>query len=290
MKNFFRNIPWVNILIVVLVSALLIGGIVGITAAVKEDMKDIPNSAFKRGALDSNGLFVDSDTSIYTKDLIECVGLEIEPDFEASGSYQVFYYDVNKSFIGATELIDASEDGVYMKGNTFGLAKYCRIMIIPECPVDDNGNTKENWKIRFYEVSNYADDYNISVSKNQSVNYEAINLLAGITIHDNMVNSTSDDYSSSHVESTTFSCTDKITVAGYKQLKLIVPDGGRMQVVFYDKEGTNLDVRNVYELDCTSTGEEGEGVIDILAGAEFIAVNIILDSVEIGDYHLCFVK
>ena len=167
MKNFFRNIPWVNILIVVLVSALLIGGIVGITAAVKNDKTTISNSAFKRGALDSNGLYVDTKTSIYTKDLIECYGLEVEPDFEVSGNYQVFYYDTNKLFLGSTPLMDSQTDGVYVKGDDFPYAKYCRIVISPEAPKDDIGNVETDWKIRFYQVADYANDYKITVQKKQ---------------------------------------------------------------------------------------------------------------------------
>ena len=176
MKNFFRKIPWVNILIVVLVSALLIGGIVGITAAVKNNKTTISNSAFKRGALDSKGLYVETKTSIYTKDLIECYGLEVEPDFEVSGNYQVFYYDTNKLFLGSTPLMNSQTDGVYTKGEDFPYAKYCRIVISPEAPKDDIGNVETDWKIRFYQVADYANDYKITVQKKQP-NIGAENLL-----------------------------------------------------------------------------------------------------------------
>jgi len=175
MKKFFRRIPWVDILIAVLVSALAIGGIVMITKAAKEDKKTIFNSVFKRGALDANGLYVESDTSIYTKDLIECQGLEITPDFETTGTYQVFYYDTNKSMIGSTPVMDAHSMVAYNKGTDFPYAMYCRIVITPEVPVDDDGYVDEDYKIKFYEVASIANKYTIKVNKEQKnigvVNY-----------------------------------------------------------------------------------------------------------------------
>ena len=139
MRKFIRRIPWRDILIFVLVGTFVIGGLVGITSAIKNDKTEISNIEFKRGALDANGLYVESKTSIYTKDLIECVGLEIEPDFEVSGNYQVFYYDTNKQFLGASPLMDAQTGGVYVKGNEYPLAVYCRIVISPEAPEDEDG-------------------------------------------------------------------------------------------------------------------------------------------------------
>ena len=170
MKRFFRNIPWRNILIIGLVAVLGIGAVVGITSIVKEDMKEISATAFKRGAIDQNGFYVESENSIYTKDLIECQGLEIAPDFEAGGHYQVFYYAPDKSFIGSTILLNCQSDGVYVKGESFPLAKYCRIMITPESPKDDYGNTIEDYKIKFYEVAGIANKFTISVNKSQSAN------------------------------------------------------------------------------------------------------------------------
>lgn len=162
-----------NLISGVLVVALLIGSVVGLTAIFNKETKKIGASAFAVGSVDENGNYVESKTSIYTKDLLECQGLTIEPDFEASGTYQVYYYSADKQFMGATGIFDV-DDGVYTDDSTYSLAKYCRIVITPAIPTDDAGNPKENFKIRFYEVAKYANDYTITVNKDQSftpVNY-----------------------------------------------------------------------------------------------------------------------
>lgn len=167
MKRFFRNIPWRNVLIITLVAVLGIGAIAGISTIAKNDKKTISSVAFKRGALNDLGFYVESDQSIYTKDLIECQGLEIEPDFETLGTYQVFYYDCNKLFMGKTDKINSQTDGVYVKGDSFGFAQYCRIVITPAPETDEDGNVDEDFKIAFYEVASYANKYKITVNKDQ---------------------------------------------------------------------------------------------------------------------------
>lgn len=167
MKRFFRNIPWKNVLIIALVVVLGVGAVAGIASIAKNETKTISSTVFKRGAIDLNGNYVESKTSIYTKDLIECQGLEIVPDFEATGNYQVFFYDVNKLFIGSTEIIDAHNGGVYTKGEDFPYAKYCRVVITPENEKDDYGNTIEDWEIKFYEVAGIANKFDITVNKKQ---------------------------------------------------------------------------------------------------------------------------
>ena len=168
MRRFFRNIPWKNILIISLALVLGAGAIAGITSIVKEEKTTINATAFKRGALNDLGFYIESDQSIYTKDLIECQGLEIEPDFEVIGNYRVYYYDANKNYLGATKLFSAQEDGVYVKGEEFPYAKYCRIVITPTPEKDEDGHVEEDFKINFYEVAGYANKYKIRANKDQT--------------------------------------------------------------------------------------------------------------------------
>lgn len=172
MRRFFRNIPWRNVLIITLTVVLGIGAIAGIASIAKKDTKTISATYFKRGAIDSNGFYIESDTSIYTKDLIECQGLKIEADFEATGSYQVFYYDNNKQFIAATEVLDCQSNVLYSKGETYAFAKYFRVVITPETPRDDYGNTIKDYKIKFYEVAGIANKFTITISENQTMSFE----------------------------------------------------------------------------------------------------------------------
>lgn len=169
MKRFrFNKIKWDNIISAVVVVALLVGCVAGLSALFNSKTTDVSDFNFKKGALDSAGFYVESDTSIYTKDLIECQGLVIEPDFEATGTYQVFYYGEDKNFCGSTEVLDAHLDGMYERGDTFEFAKYCRIVISPATPEDEDGYPVEDWKIHFWEVAGYADDYKITVDKKQN--------------------------------------------------------------------------------------------------------------------------
>ena len=181
MKVFrFNKIKWDKILSAALVIVILVGCTAGLAAIFNTKTTSVSDFKFKKGALNSQGLYVKSDTSIYTKDLIECEGLEITPDFEATGTYQVYYYGSDKKFIKSTEVFDAHLDGAYKRGSDAPEAKYCRIVISPDTPEDDDGYPKENWKIRIWEVADYANDYDIIVNKKQSnftVPYEGSNQL-----------------------------------------------------------------------------------------------------------------
>jgi hypothetical protein len=123
--------------------------------------------SFKVGAIGEDSNYVKSETSIYTKDMFECQGLTIEPDFDASGTYQVFYYGEDKAFLAATDVMEANA-GVYVKGEEFPLAKYARIVITPEVPTDDNGEAVEDFTISSVDVIRYVNDYTISVAKDQT--------------------------------------------------------------------------------------------------------------------------
>ena len=176
MSRFKRKFKWKNILSFVLVGVLLVGAVAGLGSIFGKDTKTISSTAFSVGGINAQGNYEKSDLSIYTKDMFECQGLSIEPDFEATGTYKVFYYDSNKNFIGATDELNA-EDGVYTRGDDFVNAQYARIMITPDVPVDEDGNEVEDFKIRFYEVTSYASDYTITVNKEQKGNVYSENLM-----------------------------------------------------------------------------------------------------------------
>lgn len=182
MKIFrFNKIKWDKILSAALVIVLLVGCVAGLAAIFNTKTTEVSDFNFKKGALDSKGFYLKSDTSIYTKDLIECQGLVIEPDFEATGSYQVFYYDVNKNFVEATPKFDAHTNGIYERDNAVPSAKYCRIVISPDTPKDDDGYPVDDWKIYFWDVAGYADDYKITVNKKQTsfvIPYQGSNKLS----------------------------------------------------------------------------------------------------------------
>ena len=141
MTRRYKNKKLSGIISFVLALVLFVGSIIGITAIANKKTKSVGSTAFKVGGINDNGEYVKTDTSIYTKDYIECQGLTIEPTFEAIGEYRVFYYDAEKQFMGATETMNASS-GSYSKNDTYRFAKYCRIMITP-FSADENGINKE---------------------------------------------------------------------------------------------------------------------------------------------------
>ena len=154
----------------ILLVAIIAGVLALAGSLLGSETKTISSTKFSVGGINEQGNYVDSKTSIYTKNMFECQGLSIEPDFEATGTYKVFYYDENKNFVGATDELKA-EDGAYTKGNNYTIGKYARVMITPDVPVDEDGNAEEDFKIRFYEVVRYADDYTITVDKKQNIKY-----------------------------------------------------------------------------------------------------------------------
>ena len=167
MARYRKKIKWKNLLSTVLAVLLFAGAFIGIVNVSNRDTKSVSALSFKLGAVDETGIFVKSETSIYTKDMFECQGLKIEPDFEATSTYQVFYYGEDKTFLGATDTLKAS-DGIYEMGDEFAEAKYARIVITPETPVDEDGKLVKDFKIHSYQVAGYANDYTITVNKNQT--------------------------------------------------------------------------------------------------------------------------
>ena len=194
MKNLFykiKSLPWRSIVAGILVVAAVIGSVVGLSALFGAKTKTVSSGSFAIGAInEETGVYMESKTSIYTKDVFECQGLVIEPDFEATGTYQVFYYGEYKTFLGATEPMKATA-GTYERGDEFPIAKYARIVITPETPVDEDGKVEDDFKIHWYNKLTFANDYTITVDKKQV--YVAPDLFATSLVEHNVVPSVDDN-------------------------------------------------------------------------------------------------
>lgn len=165
MKYFKKN--WKRILCIALVCVISLGVLGGVASFATKDTKTISASAFSRGGLDENGKYVNTDKSLYTEEAFECIGLRVEPNFEANLTYDVYYYDYSnrliESKLGLTDVYD--ED--------FPLAKTCRIVIHPEIPADVK---EKDFKIGFFDVYKIAKQLTITVNKNQEYLYsESVN-------------------------------------------------------------------------------------------------------------------
>ena len=170
MKKIKKKIKknWKKILLGVVIGAVTLGLVGGIAGALRNDTKTISATAFSRGGLDEQGNYLSTDQSIYTKEMFGCIGLRVVPDFECDSTFDVYYYDYNGNYIdsqlGLSKIYD--ED--------FPLAQTARIVIHPEIPEDVD---TEDFEIGFFEVYDLANDFTITVDKNQENKYSgSVNL------------------------------------------------------------------------------------------------------------------
>ncbi len=136
---------------------LIIGTLIGLIVKVNnlEKTKTISSTSYSRGLLDDQTGKLPSEvdySGIHTDDYIKVDGLKCELKENAEISYQINWYDTNKTFIGVTDHTE-NFDGTSIPEN----AKYCKIEIIPE---DDNDGT-----VSVLEVYTYAKQLTVTVNK-----------------------------------------------------------------------------------------------------------------------------
>ena len=151
-KKTFKKTNWKKVLSGILVVIVCITAISGIAAFAKNDTKTISARAFEVGGINSNGEYVETDESIFTKEMFECQGLKITPDFVLGAKYSVFFYNYDGVFIGS--VVDRQDNFVE---NVPELAKYARIVVTP----------LEKTEIKWYEVYKYAKRIDITVKRDQ---------------------------------------------------------------------------------------------------------------------------
>lgn len=148
---------WIIYLIVgLLLLGVVGGGIVGIlklTDTGKLDTKTISSTKFSVGGLDSNGKYMNTNTSIYTKEAFECQGLEVSLDFDNEIEYQIYFYDQNNDFVHTTGKLS----GAFVKESVPFFAKYARIVVTP----------KEDDVVSTIEVLKYARQLTVKVNREQ---------------------------------------------------------------------------------------------------------------------------
>ena len=274
--KFKKNSKFKKILCVVLVigAVVVIGALVSSLA--RNDDKTVRSSEFSVGALDENGKYVEDKQSIYTKDAFECVGLRIEPDFEADLTYDVYYYDANEKLleakVGLTEVYD--ED--------FPLAKLCRVVIHPAIP---EGETAKDFKISWNEVKSFAKQVKITVDKNQDNRYsDSVNLYAA----ENAQLGKTFNAEASTVALTddaSFKVSENITVSGDYEyydvyVKKTASAASHAAVVIAASEGDTILERELCSLSDVNNGEWRKITIKVpeLEGAAYLLIRIPSDA------------
>lgn len=154
-NRYKRKISVKKIIGIVFVGALIVG-ILSSFAVFANDSQPA-GAIFKVGGLDeTTGKYVENDQTIYTEKAIDCYGLRIEPDFESTVTYDIFYYDANdvllEKRLGLTDVYDEE----------FIVAEKCRIVIHPDIPDDVD---EDDFKVRLWNVPKYSSMLKITVAK-----------------------------------------------------------------------------------------------------------------------------
>ena len=158
-----KNLKFKDFLLGVLVVLLLFGlGFFAVKSCSNDDetMKEV-NLSWSVGSLNQTGKYLNSDKSIYTDKMFDCVGLEIELDFESSIQYQVFYYDDLGNFISSSAISNESQDMEVADGGV-----QARIVVTP---IYQEDLEEEDKVIKWYQVNKYAKQLKAYVYKNQLV-------------------------------------------------------------------------------------------------------------------------
>ena len=246
-----------SILCGVLVVATLIVACAVFAGISRDETKTIRSTVFKRGDLDSNGKYVESNQSIYTEVAFECDGLRIEPDFEFKGTYDVYYYDNDDRFVEAITDIN----GVYDEDYPLYFVRKARVVIHPEIPEGE-----KDFKIAFYDVHKYAKQIKVTVAKEQNYRYEnSVNLFNKDACEINKTFDSGregiDDHYVNVVECEGLMVTEDIDVTGeYKKYDIYVKDlltnsdVGAVSVVAASSDNKVL-ARSSYNLGDLNAGE-----------------------------------
>ena len=134
-KSLLRNII-LGILVVVTVGAA-VGGVVALTRNADKIEAELSYTSvgwtkYRVGGLDGQGNFDGTQEAIYTKDAFECQGLNVDLDFDAEVSYEIFFYNQDNIFVHKTGRLTGS----FVEADVPFIAKYARIVVTP----DDDSN------------------------------------------------------------------------------------------------------------------------------------------------------
>lgn len=157
----------IKIVVAILLIAISVGALTVLFTPKEETKNKVSDFSFSVGSIGTDGKYVKSDKSIYTKDPISALGLEITPDYTFQGTYQVFYYDGEDNFLYSSDKLS----GYYTSENvSFSLGAdshyiYARIMVMPTLEKDE--------KINMFEPAIYARGLTI---ENSGVDFEIVKL------------------------------------------------------------------------------------------------------------------
>ena len=283
-------------IIIAVVSVLLILGCAALAIGIFGNKSKDVSPSFSHGALDENGAYIASETTLYTKDLVECRGLSVVPDFENDSEYQIFWYNEDGIFLSSEERTDKAFTGAIPK-----LAKYCRIVLYPVIPEDAD----EDYSISFWDISKYASLINVSVDRYQNYSpenfYETsklhttkeISLVTGVNSEFTFIKNAVIDGYQDGAESELIPFTEGLKgdmPDGYNVIKIYCADtskyiirfndicsSGKYYAFFYDADGNA--VKPAYKINAV----EGDSVVlEVPETAKYVCINTFPNDLEEG--------
>lgn len=184
-------------------------GILKLTDTGKFDTKKISNTSFSVGGLDSNGKYMNTNASIYTKEAFECQGFEVNLDFDNEVEYQIYFYDQNNDFVHTTGKLS----GAFVKDSVPFFAKYARIVVTP----------KNDDVVSKLEVNKYAKQLTVKVNREQGFKNYTENLFSIAKTGTGIVYSTGEE--STEVENAAnMVVTNYVDVSAYKDALVFKTD------------------------------------------------------------------
>ena len=149
-------------ILLIAVSALLlvsmIGLIVGLAGRNKADEGfEIVKPDYERGGLDSNGKYIETKASVYTKEAFDCgTEVRVKLDFDSDVTFKVFFYGEDDDFIESTNEYEKTATVTSPEG-----AVCARIVVTPEW---DNDVKTEDQIVRVWNVGKYAKQLTVMIA------------------------------------------------------------------------------------------------------------------------------
>ena len=151
----------------IVAAVVAIAALAGIIALFRPNTKDKTieiNPKFTTGALSATtGKYTETEASLYTKEVFDATGLQVEVDFDGTVSYQLFYYDEDGAFLAASAVLTENHTAVLPEG-TDG----ARMVITPDwTDVDEDEQV-----IAWYDVNKYVDQLKLTITNPDYVEVE----------------------------------------------------------------------------------------------------------------------
>lgn len=111
------------------------------------------------GGITSTGTFSTTDDTVCSSNYMLCDGLRIERKSDTKTQIRVYYYDINKQYLGCSDKIF----GNYIRNADFPLAGFCRIVLYPHM----QDKSSDEFYVTIFDVDDIVKEFDITVNRKQ---------------------------------------------------------------------------------------------------------------------------